>query len=239
MPINDSLTIQLARRAKLFADNVGLSQRRVARLLKIDESQYSKFLNGTVNLSAEATLALLRLTSMTKAQLELKFSNPDRLSSRIMNLQEKGKPMEFDGGGWVADQSGEDPNDSTGIDNTWKEGGEPSGDDIIDVLRQIDNIHAEARKAIADYINKVTQGKVNRAGVTESARSVNTNTKSSHPGSRGDLLSDPAKLKERLEFVRKERKKTEEQLELQAELDRERKLYWDARIKTLRKQEGQ
>jgi transcriptional regulator with XRE-family HTH domain len=248
-----SLTDQLAQRAKTFATNTGLSQRKLARLLKIDESHFSKFLNGQTNLSAESTLALLRLTSMTKQQLELEFSNPERLTSRIMNLQEEGRPTEFneshfidrkhldqklgkrpeshfqhfysgfqgEGGYWVAKEGGsDDPNDTTGIDNTPKMNGDPCGDDFLDTLRQVDNFHRLAREAIADYISQAQKAKVNKTGSTEGNRTVDS--KSTKPGPRGDAF----RVKDRashLAFLEKERAKAEKELALEQAIQLQRK----------------
>jgi hypothetical protein len=96
-------------------------------------------------------------------------------------------------------------------------------------LRQIDSYHAEARKAIADYISKAQTAKVNKDGVTSGAKSLPSNQTSRTPGSRQPAFSSPEKLKEHLEYVRQERKKAEEQLRLEAELAEEQKRLWDAR----------
>jgi transcriptional regulator with XRE-family HTH domain len=137
--MQDTLSQQLASRARRFCDNVGISQRRLAKWLKVEESHLSKFLSGKANLNSECTLALVRLMGMNRAQLEAKFSKPQRAT--ITHFQEKGRPMKLSNDGWVAREgSTDDPNNTSDISNTWKKGGEPSGDDIIDVLREVQNL---------------------------------------------------------------------------------------------------
>jgi hypothetical protein len=138
--------------------------------------------------------------------------------------------------------SGEDPNgsgDITGVKTARDLG---NADDYqaatIAMLKQQQELYKSGLKAIEDYLAKITSAKVNRAGSTESARTVRTNDTSSHPGARGDLLSTPEKVKEHLEFVRRERKKAEEHLQLQAELERERKALWDAQVAAARRKQS-
>jgi transcriptional regulator with XRE-family HTH domain len=102
MPDPVSLNQQLAQRAKTFCSNLGLAQNRLARLLKVDESQWSRFLNGQVNLSSEKTLQLHRLLSLSLRDLELKFGSPEKLTARLTHLQVKGQPMKLSNDGWVA-----------------------------------------------------------------------------------------------------------------------------------------
>ena len=104
-----SLTDQLASRLKTFATNMGLCQRQIARLLKLDESHLSRFLKGEAGLSAEITLRVLRLTSVSKKELALKFGKPHQLLGKIMHLSEARQTMKLDGdGAWVPGQSGSD-----------------------------------------------------------------------------------------------------------------------------------
>ena len=88
-----SLNQQLAQRAKTFCSNLGLTQSTLARLLKIDDSQFSRFINGQANLSSEKTLKLVRLMSSSKRDLELKFGSPEKLTARLMHLQESGREL--------------------------------------------------------------------------------------------------------------------------------------------------
>jgi hypothetical protein len=237
----DTLLNQLSRRVASFIEATGITHKQLARLVGCDRSQLTSYLSTGKGLSAERALKLLNVLSSSRAQLEAKFGRK-AVSSQIVSLQERGKVMKLDsGGGWVAGQSGHDPNGTDDITGVKTAGDLPNADDYqqetIDFLRDQQNIHRSAIAEIQKYLDNVTKGKINQ-GSTEPARKITDNTTSRTLGPRGDLLSDPAKLKEQLEFVRRERKKSEEQLELQAELDRERKLYWDARIKTLRKQDG-
>src|ERR1700741_1392710 len=88
-----SLNQQLAFRAKTFCSNLGLTKATLARLLKVDDSQFSRFLNGQANLSAEKTLKLVRLMTLSKRDLELKFGSPEKLTARLMHLQEGGREL--------------------------------------------------------------------------------------------------------------------------------------------------
>src|ERR1700745_3230053 len=88
-----SLNQQLAQRAKTFCSNLGLTQATLARLLRIDDSHFSGFLSGQANLSGEKTLKLVRLMSLSKRDLELKFGSPEKLSARLMHLQESGREL--------------------------------------------------------------------------------------------------------------------------------------------------
>jgi transcriptional regulator with XRE-family HTH domain len=233
-----SLDRQLANYVRKFLENTGLTQRQLGKMAGIDPANLNGWIGGYKKLSSDKLGKLHQIIHLNRFELETKFTR--NFAGRIVSLQERGRDLagelRFDGSGWVSGQSGVDPNNSTSVTGTWKEGGEHSGDDIIDVLRQIDAIHAQARQAIADYIAKAQKAKPNKDGVTEGPRKVNTNDKSSHPGSRGDMLATPEKLKEQIAFVRKEREKTEEQLSLEAELQKERELYWDVRVKAARKE---
>jgi transcriptional regulator with XRE-family HTH domain len=105
-----SLNQQLAQRAKTFCSNLGLTQATLARLLRIDDSHFSRFLSGQANLSGEKTLKLVRLMSLSKRDLELKFGSPEKLTARLMHLQVKGQPMRLSNDGWIAG-TGPDQND--------------------------------------------------------------------------------------------------------------------------------
>lgn len=132
-----SLSQQLAQRAKTFCSNLGLTQSTLARLLKIDDSQMSGFLNGQANLSSEKTLKLVRLMSLSKRDLELKFGSPEKLTARLMHLQESGRELAevvrfaAPNGGWVPGLSnaGSDPNGSTDITRSNKNPARTAPDD--------------------------------------------------------------------------------------------------------------
>jgi transcriptional regulator with XRE-family HTH domain len=193
MADSNSLTLgqQLAMRAKTFCNNLGLTQNKLARLLQVDDSQFSRFLKGTANLSSEKTLKLVRLLSCSKRDLELKFGSPERLTSRITKLQESGrKIIHFDNGdGWVAGQSGTDSNGSTDITGTNANPARNVPDaDELEFLAGLAGIH----QSIIDQINNwQAQTKVvpNKIGSTKSPRYTPDNAISSKPGPRGDKFS--------------------------------------------------
>jgi transcriptional regulator with XRE-family HTH domain len=187
MPDPLSLNQQLAQRAKTFCSNLGLAQNRLARLLKVDESQWSRFLNGQANLSSEKTLQLHRLLSFSRRDLELKFGSPEKLTARLMHLQVKGQPMKLGNDGWVAG-TGPDQNDGD-ITSVSSVNGGPSDDQLTDVLRQVGNLHRQALDILNDYTSKIQKARPNANGTTEPARRINDNTASQTPGPRPDRFS--------------------------------------------------
>ena len=106
MPLN--LSNQLAARVKRYCFDNNISQRTLAKKIGVDEGQFSAFLKGTVNMSAERTLQLLQL--MNKPQLP-------RKSIHLEHFQTYGKPMTLDdsGGSWTPGQQGSDPASSATI----------------------------------------------------------------------------------------------------------------------------
>lgn len=172
-----SLNQQLAQRAKTFCSNLGLSQVRLARLLKVDDSQFSKFLNGQVNLSSEKTLKLVRLMSLSKRDLELKFGSPEKLTARLMHLQEGGRELarvvRFDNGdGWIAREGGsDDPNGTTDITDTRSIEDDPDYDDLTRTLAQVQALHRQAIQIITDYETR-QKAKPNPSGSTGSSRQI-------------------------------------------------------------------
>ena len=82
-----SLNRQLAQRAKTFCSNLGLTQSTLAKLLRVDDSQFSRFLRGESNLSSEKTLKLVRLMALSKRDLELKFGSPEKLTARLCTFK--------------------------------------------------------------------------------------------------------------------------------------------------------
>jgi transcriptional regulator with XRE-family HTH domain len=154
---SQSLTDQLAARAKAFCANTGFSQRRLARLLKIEEFHFSRFLNGQANLSAETTLRVLQLINLSKRDVALKFGSPERTTSRLMHLQEGGRDVGHFGD-WVAKEDGNGyPVDSTDITSTpTKRDKQDAATDYesqtSDFLKGQQKIHRSAIKAIDNYI---------------------------------------------------------------------------------------
>ena len=232
MPENsNSLDRQLANNVRKFLENTGLTQRQLCKLAGIgDPAKLNGWLGGYKNLSSDKLGNMHRIINLSRFELEKKFTR--NLAGRIVSLQERGRELggelRFDGSGWVAKEGGTGhPVNSTGIADTWKEGGEPSGDDILDVLREIDGIYAEARKEIADRINKITQAKVNK-GPTESPRYTPDNSISSKPGPRGDKFSITSR--QHLEYLQRQRATAEEELAIQKAILAERKKELAARM---------
>jgi transcriptional regulator with XRE-family HTH domain len=183
-----SLNQQLAQRAKTFCSNLGLTQATLARLLKIDDSQMSRFLQGQANLSSEKTLKLVRLMSLSKRDLELKFGSPEKLTARLMHLQEGGRVVRFDNGdGWLPGR-GTDPNDYgddiTTVRSTGSQGDDPGYDDLTRTLAQVQALHRQAIQIITDYETR-QNAKPNPSGSTGPARQI---SRPKTPGPRGDLL---------------------------------------------------
>jgi transcriptional regulator with XRE-family HTH domain len=232
-----SLVEQLAARTKSFLNANNLTQKELARFLRIDKANFSKFLNGTAGLNAETTLQLVRLMSLNKRDLALKFGEPDRTRARLMYLQESGTPLHFDANeGWYpgTDGAGVDPNGSTSIVETNKNPARVAPtDDDLEFLAGLATLY----QSIIDKINarQAVKGKVNKSGETESPRKIGGNADSSKPGPRGDLFSrglvDP---KEYLVWLKAERAKTEAQIELRQQIEREQKLTLNAKSELLR-----
>ena len=132
-----SLNRQLAQRAKTFCSNLGLTQSTLAKLLRVDDSQFSRFLRGESNLSSEKTLKLVRLMALSKRDLELKFGSAEKLTARLMHLQEGSKQLakvvhfSAPNDGWVPGLSnaGSDPNGSTDITGSNKNPARTAPDD--------------------------------------------------------------------------------------------------------------
>jgi hypothetical protein len=189
-----SLTDQLAARVKTFCQNSKLTYRQLCKFLSIDEGNFNGFIHGRNGLSAERTLKLLQLMNLSRRDLELKFANPDRLTSRIMKLQEcrDGQPsLRLDNDGWYpgtgGNGAGTDPVGSTDITGT---NANPArkvpGDDEMEFLAGLAGLH----QSIIDKINAwQARAQVNRVSSTERTRYTPDNAISSRPGIRGDKFS--------------------------------------------------
>lgn len=189
-----SLNQQLAQRAKTFCSNLGLTQSTLARLLQIDDSQFSRFLRGQCNLSSEKALKLVRLTSLSKRDLELKFGSPEKLTARLMHLQESGRMLAevvhftAPNDGSVPGLSGMDPIDSgddiTTVRSTGSQGDDPGYDDLTRTLATVQGLHRQAISTIEDYESR-QRARVNAGGSNGPTRQI---SRPSTPGPRGDLL---------------------------------------------------
>jgi transcriptional regulator with XRE-family HTH domain len=110
MADNSLLIRQLASRARKLHEQTNISQAQMAAAIGMADGNYSQFLRDRRGIGAEATCLLLKYTNMPRQQAVAAFSKPSR-SSRIMELQEKGRRMHLDdGGGWVPGRTS-DPND--------------------------------------------------------------------------------------------------------------------------------
>jgi transcriptional regulator with XRE-family HTH domain len=120
MPDNQTLLNQLANRARKWHTDTGITQSQIAEAIGMADSNYSAFLSGRKGIGSESTCLLLQFTAMPRRQAVARFSNPIR-SSRIMELQENGKPLRFDNPGWTPREGGTDhPNGTTSITSTSK-----------------------------------------------------------------------------------------------------------------------
>jgi hypothetical protein len=185
----DPLLSQLADRVRSFSAGTGISLNRIAKLIGTDPSNFSAFCNGRAGLSAASVCRLMELLNSSKRQIEMKLNAKP---IQIRHLQQDGEPMRFDvGGSWIPIEGGSgDPNDTTA----------PSGDDIADTLRQVDDYHRQAREAIAAWF-ATQKATVNRSGVTEGPRRFDDNTASRTAGSRKDRFSQKDATTLRLEAL--------------------------------------
>ena len=234
----DPLLKQLAERCRKFSAGTGISLNRMAKLIGTEPTNFSAFINGRVGLSAKSTIKLMQLLNASKAQLEAKLSAKE---IHLEHYQEEGRLMTLssDGSGWVAREgdSAADPNNRGGdITTVSSINGAPSDDELTDVLRQVNNLHKQALDILNAYTSKIQKARPDPAGVTSGPRKIADNTTSRTPGPRGDLLSDPDKLREHLVFVKREREKAEETVKLQRQLEKERELMWAARVDVKRKE---
>jgi transcriptional regulator with XRE-family HTH domain len=224
----DTLSAQLSRRVAAFLKATQLTHKDLARYIGCDRSTLTSYLSTGRGLSAERSLRLMQVLNSSRSQLEAKFGRK-AVSSRILELQERGKAMKLDSSNGTDDVTG--VKTARDLDNS---------DDyqakITAFLKAQQSIYRQAIAHIDNYLANVQKSKVNRDGNTEPARRITDNDRSSKPGPKGDLFDTPEKLKAQLEFVRKERKKTEELLQLDAELQKERAAYWDARVKAAKKE---
>jgi transcriptional regulator with XRE-family HTH domain len=160
----DPLLTQLANRVRSFSTGTDISLNQIAKLIGIDGSNFSAFMNGRAGLSATSVCRLIELLGTSKRQLEMKLTAKP---IQIRHFQSDGEPMKLDvGGAWEG--GSDDPNNTTGIDNI----GAPADDDTINVLRQVDDYHRQAREAIAAWFANAQKATVNRSGDQRNAASA-------------------------------------------------------------------
>jgi hypothetical protein len=121
--------------------------------------------------------------------------------------------------------NGSDPNSTGGITSTPKANGDPSGDDLMGVLRQVDNFYRQAREAIAGYLATAQKAKPNPNASNSSPKRISDSRK---PGPSGDLLS--VTRRQHLEYLQRERQKAEEELLIQKQINSERKKALNAQM---------
>jgi transcriptional regulator with XRE-family HTH domain len=197
MSDDPTLTNQLAARVKRFCQNSNLTYRQLSKFLKIDEGNFNGFLHGRNGLSAERTLRLLQLMNLSRRDLELRFSNPDRLTSRIMKLQEcrSGQPIiRFDNDGWYpgteGSGAGSDPVGSADITGTNANPARTVPDqDELEFLAGLAGIHQSIIDKINNWQLARQKARPNPSGATEAPRRIADNTTSRTPGPRADLFS--------------------------------------------------
>jgi hypothetical protein len=101
-----SLDAQLIARVRQFLQSTNISQRDLSRVIGADPGNFNAFLSGVKSLSVTKMSKLLAILNMDRFQLAAKFSHK-ALSSTILELQESGESMRFDGSGWVAQEGGD------------------------------------------------------------------------------------------------------------------------------------
>lgn len=225
----DTLLTQLSRHVQAFVQATGISQRKLAKLIKTDQSHLSSFLAGRTGLSAEKSLKLMQILNASRQQLEMKLGRST--TAQIEHFQANGEAMRLDNGGghWVAGDpgAGTDPNNSTDITNTITARNGDNADDYqaatIAFLRDQQNIHRSAIAEIQKYLNQIPKARPNPNGPTEPARKIDDNTASRTPGPRPDRFAkpDPARL---LAYLREDRARAASELALERQIARERGL---------------
>jgi transcriptional regulator with XRE-family HTH domain len=175
----DTLSAQLSRRVAAFLKATQLTHKDLARYIGCDRSTLTSYLSTGRGLSAERSLRLMQVLNSSRSQLEAKFGRK-AVSSQIMSLQERGKPMKLDS------------DDITGVKTARDL---PNADDYqqktIDFLKGQQNIYRSAIAEIDKYLANVQRGKVNATGTTSGARSVPSNETSKTPGPRAALIVAP------------------------------------------------
>jgi hypothetical protein len=198
----DQLLAQLVGRTHSFKNATGLTSRQICQLTDINEQHLCDFLAGRKGLSLTSTVRLLEIFGLSKSQLEAKLRPPKKIMIEHFQSLDS-KPMKLEDG------SG-DPNDG---DGSVIHDDDP--DTTEDFLRKQIEIHRSAIGVISDYLVKA---KVNKSGSTEPARTVSDSRKA---GPRGDKFTVTPQAM--LDYLQRDRQKTEENLAIQRQINTERK----------------
>jgi hypothetical protein len=164
MPESPSLIVQLAHRAARWHAATGIPQAQMARACQIQENNYSSFLKCKRGLSANSTCLLLRYLSLPPDQV-VATSSKNNVSSRILNLQERGRKMKLE---WVAGQSGVDPNNGVNekitVPPPVPHNAADCWEETLGTLNNLNNLYKKGIDAIESYIAKarVNQGSTSR-----------------------------------------------------------------------------
>lgn len=81
----DPLLTQIANRCRSFSAGNDISLNQIARLIGIEGSNFSAFVNGRSGLSAATVCRLLELLNTSKRQLELRLNAPHRFKFFTLN----------------------------------------------------------------------------------------------------------------------------------------------------------
>jgi len=110
-----SLLKQLANRCRSFHSQIGITQTQMSKAVGMSDGNYSAFLAGNKGIGSEATCLLLKYTALSPQKAIATFSKPI-FSAKILNLQENGRKLRFDNGGWTPKEGGaDDPNGTRDI----------------------------------------------------------------------------------------------------------------------------
>ena len=182
----DNLLAQLSRRVQSFLSATGISQRRLAKLIKTDETHLANFLAGRTGLSAEKSLRLMQILNASRSELEAKLGKAATM--QITHFQEKGKPMRLTNDGWVSGESGQDPNGTDDVNRRQTARDLDNADCLeqtIAMLRDQQQILRQADAHIEAYITNAQKAHPNATGNTGPSKQI---SRPKTAGPRRDLL---------------------------------------------------
>jgi transcriptional regulator with XRE-family HTH domain len=229
--MSDSLLTQLSHRVQAFIAATGISQRKLAKLIKTDETHLSAFLAGKTGLSAEKSLKLLQLLNSSRSQLEMKLGR-SATTAIIEHFQSSESQMKLSYGGSVAREGGGgDPVGSVTNTPTARDRANAAID--LAFLTGQRELYRSAIAAVDGTIDKITKAHPNLSS-TEPARKIDDNTASRTPGPRPDrFTATPEAL---LAYLREDRARAEAALAIEKQIARERGLRSNAQLAELRKE---